>query len=168
VTETTSPVFDQLFDYRTRLLARLESQPAEAAAMLAAFPEPEWYRPRGPDGRSLHQLAVHVRDVESMAFLPRLRRILNEERPELESFPSHDWTDDDYQPGEPMTHILAGWSQARAEVLDLLPTPAAAAWGRTGFHPPSGQRTLQWWAERIYDHARQHLLEGGAARAWRA
>jgi len=158
VTETTAPIFDQLFDYRTRLLARLESQPAEVAAMLAAFPEPEWYRPRGAEGRSLHHLAAHVRNVESMAFLPRLRRILAEERPVLEPFPSHDWSDGDYQPDEPMTQILAGWSQARTEVLDVLPKPADAAWSRTGFHPPSGQRTLQWWAERIYDHARQHLL----------
>ena len=168
MTETTPPVFDQLFDYRARLLARLESQPGEAAARLAAIPEPEWYRPRGATGRSLHRLAAHVRDVESLAFLPRLRRILSEEQPVLEPFQSHDWSDGDYQPDEAMTHILAGWSQARAEVLDVLPGPAQAAWSRTGFHPPSGHRTLQWWAERIYDHARQHLLEEGAAEVQRA
>jgi DinB superfamily len=163
VTETNAPIFDQLFDYRTRLLARLESQPAEAAARLAAFPEAEWHRPRSPEGRSLHRLAAHVRDLESMAFLPRLRRILAEERPVLEAFSSHDWSADDYEPNEAMTHILAGWSQARAEVVDLLPAAAQPAWSRTGFHPPSGQRTLQWWAERIYDHARQHLLDELAA-----
>ena len=165
MTEITAPIFDQLFDYRARLLARLESQPGEVATRLAAIPEREWYRPRGDDGRSLHRLAAHVRDVESLAFLPRLRRILSEERPVLASFPSHDWSDGDYQAGEPMTRILAGWSQARAEVLDLLPQPAEAAWSRTGFHPPSGQRTLQWWAERIYDHARQHLLVEAAAQS---
>jgi hypothetical protein len=105
--------------------------------------------------------------VERLAFLPRLRRILTEERPLLEPYPSHDWSDGDYRPGEPMTHILAGWSETRAEVLDLLPAAAAAAWSRIGFHPPSGQRTLQCWAERIYDHARQHLLEEGAGSARR-
>jgi hypothetical protein len=156
-------VFDQLFDYRARLLARLESQPAEVAAMLAAIPEPEWYRPRRLDGRSLHRAAAHVRDLEGMAFLPRLRRILREDRPVLEPFPSHNWSEGDYRPDEPMTQILAGWSQARAEVLDALPPASHPAWSRTGFHPPSGQRTLQWWAERVYDHVRQHLLNLGAA-----
>lgn len=162
VTKSPHPVFDQLLDYRRQLLIRLERQPAEVAAMLAGFPEPEWFQLRHADRRSLHQLATHVRDVEQMAFLPRLRRILNEDRPTLEPFPSHDWSDGDYDPAEPLTHILAGWSQARAEALDLLPAPDHAAWSRTGFHPPSGQRTLQWWAERIYNHVRQHLPAGGA------
>ena len=164
--ETSLPVFDQLFDYRTRLLARLESQPAEVAALLADVPEPDWYRPRHPDGRSWHRLTAHVRDVESMAFLPRVRRILNEDRPVLESFPPYDWSDGGYRSSEPMTDILARWSQARAEVLNMLPTAAGAAWSRTGFHGPSGVRTLEWWAERIYNHVRQHLVEGDNARAW--
>ncbi len=150
-------VLDQLFDYRARLLARLASQPAEAAALLAAIREADWYRPRGADGRSIHRHLAHVRDVESLAFLPRVQRILREERPALAPFPSHDWSDGDYRPGEPMTAILTAWSQARAEIVDLLPPPASLVWSRAGFHPPSGQRTLQWWAERIYNHAREHL-----------
>ena len=125
--------------------------------MLAGFPEREWFRPRGAEGRSLHHLTAHVRDVEQMAFLPRLRRILSQDHPVLEPFPSHDWSDADYQPAEPLTRILADWSQARSEVLDLLPAPDHGDWSLTGFHPPSGQRTLQWWAERTYNHVRQHL-----------
>ncbi len=151
------PVLDQLFDYRARLLARLDSQPAESASRLAAIPEPEWYRPRGQEGRSLHQILAHVRDVETLAFLPRIRSVLREARPMLPAFPAHDWSDADYRPGEPLTDILAGWSQARTEMVDLLPQPDSPDWSRTGFHPPSGERTLQWWAERTYGHARDHL-----------
>ena len=98
-----------------------------------------------------------------LAFWPRLRRILTEERPVLTAFPTHDWSDGDYRPAEPLTDILAGWSQARAEGVDRLPPPSSPAWNRTGFHPPSGQRTLQWWAERIYGHVREHLSSLGAA-----
>ena len=168
MTEMAAPLFDQLFDYRTLLLARLESQPAAVAARLAGIPEPAWYWPHGPDGRSLHRLAAHVRDVESLDYLPRLRRILSEERPILETLPAHDGPDSDYWPSEPMTHILAGWSQARAEVFDLLPKPAGAAWSRTGFYAPSGLRTLQWWVERVYRHAWQHLLAADGAAYQRA
>ncbi len=161
--DQAAPVFDQLFDYRARLLTRLESQPTEIAARLAAIPEPEWHRPRGDDGRSLHRILAHVRDVETLAFWPRLQRIVNEERPVLTPFPTHDWSDGDYRVGEPLTDILAGWSQTRAEGVDWLPSPSSPAWSRTGFHPPSGQRSLQWWAERIYGHASEHLSLLGAA-----
>jgi hypothetical protein len=105
-----------------------------------------------------------VRDVESITFTPRLRRILREDRPSLAPFTALDRAGRGYQTDEPMTRILADWSQARAEVLDLLPPAGGAAWSRTGFHPPSGQRTLQWWAERIYRHARQHLLPADPPR----
>ena len=165
MSDTEAPVFNKLLEYRARLLAELERQPAQVAALLAAIPEPTWHVPlRGPAGRSLHQLAAHVRDLETLAFLPRLRRIRREERPVLEAFPYHDWSDDSYRPDEPLTHILSTWSQTRSEVLDSLPPPSSPAWARTGFHSPSGQRTLQWWAERIYGHARAHLLELGAGR----
>ena len=153
----SAPVLDLLFDYRTKLLAELDRQPAAVASRLAAMAEREWYRPRGQAGRSLHRELAHVRDVETLAFLPRVARILSEERPSLEAFPTHDWSDGDYRPDEPLTDLLAGWSQTRAEVVYRLPRPASPAWSRTGFHPPSGQRTLQWWAERIYGHAREHL-----------
>jgi len=158
-----APAFDHLYEYRALLLAKLESQPAEVAAMVAAIPEQDWHHPREAEGRSLHRILAHVRDVETLAFLPRVRLILAEERPVLSPFPSHDWSDGDYQPAEPMASLLAGWSQTRAEVVDLLPPPASLAWSRTGFHAPSGQRTLQWWAERIYGHAREHLRLPAAA-----
>ena len=152
------PVFDLLFDYRARLLAQLDAQPAAVAGRLAALPEPDWYRPHRREGRSPHRVLAHVRDVETLSFLPRVQRILKEDRPQLGSFPAHDWSDGDYQPNEPMTDLLAAWSQTRAEIVGLLPPPDSPAWNRVGFHPPSGQRTLQWWAERVYGHAREHTL----------
>ena len=159
MTDQELPALDQLLDYRARLLAELERQPAQAARALAAIPEPEWHTRRNLSGRSVHRVVSHVRDLEVMAFAPRVRRILFEDQPVLVPFARHDWSDDQYQVDEPLTHILAAWSQARAEILDTLPPPASAQWTRAGFHPPSGKRTLQWWAERIYRHAQAHLAE---------
>jgi hypothetical protein len=105
-----------------------------------------------------------VRDLELLAFLPRLQRILKEAEPELAPFVSHDWSLRDYLPDEPLTAVLASWSQARAEVMNLLPVADAGQWSRLGFHPPSGKRTLQWWAERIFTHAQAHMLELRGAR----
>lgn len=105
-----------------------------------------------------------MRDLELLAFLPRVRLILDKDEPILAPFVSHDWSSGQHRPDEPLTDILAAWAEARAEVLNLLPGPAGQGWTRLGFHPPSGKRTLQWWAERIYTHARGHIFELRAGR----
>ena len=159
MTDHGAPALDQLLDYRGRLLVRLEQQPAEVADVLAAIPERDWHRRRNLAGRTVHRVVAHVRDMEVMAFLPYVRRILSEEQPLLETIAGQDWSDERYRPDELLTHILAEWSQARAEVVDLLPPATSEKWTRFGFHPLAGRRALQWWAERIYSHAQAHLVE---------
>ncbi len=149
--------FEQLYDYRARLLDRFEHQPAEFAAVVAGFPEPEWHSRRDALGRTLHMLAAHVRHLETLAFRPRIQSILTAENPELTAHATHHFADELYTAAEPMAHILTEWSHARAEIVQWLRPLAPPDWGRLGFHPPSGARTLQWWVERAYGHAREHL-----------
>lgn len=151
------PGFEQLFDYRARLLIRLEQQPSELARVIAAIPEPEWQVRRDMLGRTIHHIAAHVRSLETLAFLPRVHRILTEADPELIAYPTHHWADAHYDPAEPMTSILTEFSRARAQMVAWFRPLDPAGWTRAGFHPPSGARTLQWWAERSYNHAREHL-----------
>jgi hypothetical protein len=157
--------FEQLYDYRARLLDRLEQQPAEFAAVVAGFPEREWSQHRDELGRTLHQIVAHVRHLETLAFRPRIQNILTEENPELTAYPTHHFADGLYNPDEPMASILTEWSRARAEIVQWVRPLTPPDWGRLGFHPPSGARTLQWWVERTYSHAREHLDTIRAARA---
>jgi hypothetical protein len=149
----------QLLEYRAELLARLARQPADLDEAVYSVPQAEWSGRLVSEGYTLHQLAAHVRDLEALAFLPRLRRILAEDYPALDAFPSHHWSMEGYRPDEPMGDILSGFARAREEALALLRPLPAEGWGRAGFHPPSGPRTAQWWAERMYTHARGHLDE---------
>jgi len=110
----------QLLEYRADLLARLARQPAELAEAVNAVPEAEWTVRRVSGDYTLHQLLAHVRDLEALAFFPRLRRILTEDSPRLEAFPSHHWSLESYQPDEPMTKILADFARAREAALALL------------------------------------------------
>jgi hypothetical protein len=158
------PALDQLLDYRARLVEHLEQQPAEFAAVIAAVPAEAWHHHRDVEGRTLHQMAAHVRDLEALAFLPRVRLILAEDHPTLTPYAHHDWSLADYDPAEPMTAILASWSQARTELVALVRPLTSDGWSRTGFHPPSGKRTVQWWAERAYAHTRDHLQALRAAK----
>jgi hypothetical protein len=152
-------VFKETHDYRTRLVARLAAQPDDYLRLASALPESEWHARRAADGATLHQLAVHVRDSEAQAFLPRLHRIRAEDNPHLVDFPSHRWSLESYRPDEPLRDVLADFQRARADGVRLLQMLRSDDWSRIGFHPPSGPRTLLWWAERIYTHARNHLWE---------
>ncbi|MEP7357043.1 MAG: DinB family protein, partial [Anaerolineales bacterium] len=122
------PALDQLLDYRAQLLARLEGQPAELAQVLAAIPEADWHLRRPGLSRTVHRTLAHVRDLELLAFLPRVQRIQSEDEPVLAPFISHDWSLRDYLPSEPLTAVLASWAQTRAEVMNLLPGPASPRW----------------------------------------
>jgi hypothetical protein len=161
-----------LNEYRSRLIARFERLPAEFAQAIAAIPEAEWWLRRAPDlsgatfaGRTVHSLMAHTRDLEVQAYLPRLRRILAEDDPHLNAFPSHRWTEADYDATEPMEALLADYARAREEEVALLRGLPPAAWSRCGFHPPTGRRTFQWWVERALAHGHEHLADIRAARA---
>ena len=150
---------DEITEYRANLLHRLEYQPAELKATLNALPEEQWHERRLPDGRSVHLLAAHLRDLETLAFLPRFRRVLMEDRPIFDAFPSHTWSTENYNSAESLVKMLADFERARAEALTLMRPLTPDGWARVGFHPPSGWRTAQWWAERMYQHANNHLTD---------
>lgn len=156
---TESDPFGQIREYRVRLLARLDGQAAGYAALLEAFSEPEWHTHRTADGATCHQILAHVRDAEALAYWPRIRRILTEAEPTLDPFPRHRWSLDHYDASAGPADILQAWARTRAEGLARLRTLTPPEWGRLGFHPPSGPRTVQWWVERVHTHARVHLTE---------
>jgi hypothetical protein len=150
---------DEITEYREKLIHRLEYQPEELKATLNILPEAQWHDRRLPDGRSVHQLVAHIRDLETLAFRPRFRLVLMEERPILEAFASHTWSAGSYEAGEPLGKMLAEFEHARAEAVALMRPLTPADWARAGFHPPSGWRSAQWWAERMYQHANNHLTD---------
>lgn len=151
---------EELEEYRLKLLDYLDRQPAEYRAVIHAIPTRHWPTPGvGEAGESIHRLVAHVRDYETLAFWPRLRRVLTEERPTLEPFPSHNLNDENYLPAEAMDDMLGEFERTRVQAVRLLRQIASEDWSRTGFHPPSGNRSVMWWAERAHNHARDHLRE---------
>ena len=149
----------QLLEYRALLLYRLARQSGELAQALITVPTAEQHHRRVEAGYTLHQIIVHIRDLEVLAFVPRLRRIVMEDQPVLDAFPSHHWSEADYQTDESTDKILSDFAQAREAALTHLRPLPPEEWNRTGFHPPSGPRTVQWWTERMYVHAQEHLDE---------
>lgn len=150
---------EEILSYRVKLLDCLKDQPSELTETINAIPEAEWKLRQDATGRNIHQIVAHIRDVEVLAFVPRFQLFLTEAQPFFEPFSSHTWSAADYEPAEPMAKLLAHFSRARAEVWELMQPMTPEDWSRIALHPPSGRRTAQWWAERMYVHAQDHLIE---------
>lgn len=150
---------EPLPEYRARLLNRLESVVPDIADSIAAISERRWHEPMLPGSRSPHAIAAHLRDVERQAYLIRLRRLLNEDSPEFESFDPLAWEAGNYDAAEPMTALLAGYAGLREIEMQLLRPLTPQDWARGGRHITFGIRRVQWWAERILAHAEDHLRE---------
>ncbi len=146
---------EELLDYRQRMLDKLAVAPAELRATIAAIPDP--YAPLEEGGWNLHQLVVHMRDVNAQVYPPRLYRILDEENPTFENFDGEAWMAAHYAQNEPLEAILMQFACQCAEVTDRLRQLPAEAWSRPGTHPAYGTHSLQWWAERMLAHIEEHL-----------
>ncbi len=150
---------DPLYEYRARLVERLETIVPEIADAVAAIPEGEWHIPLAPDERSPHAIVAHLRDTEAQPYLTRLRRMLKEDSTVFEPFDVERWEAGHYDPAEPMTRLLADYAATREAELQLLRNLPPQGWARSGRHMAFGARTVQWWVERMLEHARRHLLE---------
>ncbi len=154
---------EQLLEYRQRLLSSLRSSAEDLIAILAKIPDDQYSVPVEADGWSAHQIVTHLRDKEAQAYLPRMRQILFDSSPCLESFSGEDWMKAHYRAGEPVQDILLEYQGLRNQELDLLENLPGPGWSRMGRHPAWGVRTLQWWAEQSLSHTRTHI---GQLRRW--
>ncbi len=145
---------EQLYDYRARLLDRLESIAAEVAATVAEIPQSRWHEPVKPGGRTPHAILSSLCDVEQYAYSLRLQRILAEDAPALDAF-----TPQPSNPALAMADMLAEYKALRRAELELLRHLPPTGWARVGRHPAFGLRTAQWWAERTLEHSKRHWRE---------
>jgi NAD(P)-dependent dehydrogenase (short-subunit alcohol dehydrogenase family) len=112
-----------------------------------------------PGSWNAHQILVHLRDVHKQVYLPRLQAITGQENPLFEDFDGERWMQEHYDPHEPMSALLAGFTQEVQETAAWLESLPAETWERTGTHPSLGTHPLRWWAERMANHLAEHLAQ---------
>ena len=155
---------EELWAYRQRLLGTHAAQVDRLGSVLDGIPERRLTRRPAGGGWSAHQLAVHVRDVEIQAYVPRVHRLLAEENPLLADFDAEAFMAEHYDPAEPVAQIVQDVAQARQGVRRILAYGNAAGWSRTGRHPALGICTAQAWVERAVAHFDEHLEKLEALR----
>lgn len=111
-------------------------------------------RPPKPGEWSVAEVVRHLVEGERDTFLPRLRRMLAEERPVFESQDRGAARD-----GLDLTALLAGFESARSDVVGVLRGLEPAGWARQGVSPSRGAVTVEGYAATMAAHDTEHLQQ---------
>lgn len=146
----------ELLEYRTSLINRLVSVTDEfCSACLAVRDE---FAPLAEGQWNVHQLAVHVRDVDKLVYGLRARRTAAEENPEFQSFDGELYMSEHYSGDEPLSQVLDELRGNVGTLADTLRELPADAWSRESRHATlGGGFTLQTWVERDLAHVVEHM-----------
>ena len=115
-------------------------------------------RPR-PDDWSAKEVMAHLLKVERDVFLPRLQRIVREERPVFAVFDPDAWARErDHREGD-FGAELAAFAAVRRETVALLRSVAPAVADRIGLSGHFGPVTFAQFASHVVDHDIEHLTQ---------
>jgi hypothetical protein len=146
----------ELIEYRTKLIARLVEAAHEFRAECLSVQDVRL--PLEAGGWTVHQVAVHTRDVDKLVYGLRARRTAAEHNPEFQNFDGEEYMAEHYTKSEPLDKILddlVEQVEGMAEELRVLPMEA---WARLSSHVMLGRNlTLQTWVEKDLAHIEEHL-----------
>jgi len=148
---------EELLEYRQRMIKKIAMASEKIEAAISRIKDP--MVPLENDGWNLHQVVVHMRDVNQQVYLPRLHRIIEEDNPMFENFDGEAWMAEHYLPQEPIRKLVAEFSEQCLSTADWLKSLPLEAWNRPGQHPSFGKHSLQWWVERTLAHIDEHLVQ---------
>lgn len=147
---------NQLLEYRSKLIDRLEAAADEFRAACLGVGDP--FKAVDEDDWNTHQLAAHTRDVDKMVYGMRIRRTVEEDTPEFQDFDADGWMADNYSADEPFASILDELSASVNKTASTLRELPQESWSRASSHVTYGSGfTLQTWVERALAHIKEHL-----------
>src|SRR5512143_4142224 len=143
---------------RRTLLDRYRTGTAAVILSLEGAGDDELDRaPAAADDWTPRQIAHHLADSESMAYI-RLRRLIAEDEPVIQAYDEPEWARRLHY-DRPIEASLAVVAAVRAASLQLLERLTPEEWARTGTHTESGPYGVEAWlaiyAEHPHDHADQ-------------
>lgn len=150
---------DELKDYLAALVEEFRTQPARWLERIEGLDKERLGIRSDADAWTAHQVSAHVMAADRHALLPRLRRILNEEHPELPNWDEAAWMAQTYDHSVALEPELGSWQQAREGLAQEFSELELSDWNRSGSHPLRGERTLLWWLEYCVHHTQDHRLQ---------
>lgn len=115
-------------------------------------------RPAPDGGWGVVEILPHLRDWEEIYF-DRAVAIVTQDVPRLQAYDDSLWEiERDYR-GQDPDESLAQFAELRERLIAYLTDLPVEAWQREGDHSAYGRITLQWMADHICDHDREHLQQ---------
>ncbi len=152
---------------REALIARYRAGYGEVAEALRGItPEELDWRP-APTEWSAREVVHHLADSETIAGI-RFRRLLVEDRPEIQAYDEAEYARRLRYVDRPMEPALRALEAARATTAQLLDAMTDADWRRAGTHSESGPYSAERWLEIYAAHAHDHAAQIRRNRAARA
>lgn len=146
----------ELAEYRMKLMKRLEDAANEFRNECLKAEDPN--TPLEADGWTLHQLAVHTRDVDELVYGLRARRTAVEENPEFPNFDGEAYISANYNASEPLDEVVNSLAENVRALVEWLRALPIEAWSRVSRHTTLGSElTLQIWVEKDVAHIEEHL-----------
>jgi hypothetical protein len=145
-------------DARTRrkLIDKYREGPAVLEAAIRELAEADL--DHASEGWTPRQIAHHVADSEMTSAI-RLRRLLAEDRPQLQGYDEELFARRLHYSERPLEGSLEAVRGARASTLALLEVLTEEEWSREGTHSESGRYSVTDWlriyAAHCHDHADQ-------------
>jgi hypothetical protein len=141
---------------RTSTALAAVAEGLDAGALRARPCEGEW---------CLAEVMAHLTDLEGELFLPRLRRMVAEERPRFPPFDPRAWERTRNHRARDFAADLEAFRRTRAGTLAFLSRLPAGAADRLGLFAHYGPLTLGQYATHVLDHDLEHLAQMRDGRA---
>lgn len=137
---------------RTKIVASLRAAPTLLRAVAVAPPDVAWQPPKAGEW-SIGEVVRHLVEGDRDTFLPRLHRMVTEERPLFDRRPRVEGDTAD------LDALLGAFASARAEAVKILAGLDDAGWRREGTSPSQGALSVLAYAATMMDHDTQHLRQ---------
>ena len=128
----------------------------------AAGPELD-FKP-APDKWCVRQIACHLADSEAVNVM-RLRQILAEDHPTLQSFNGEAWAERLDYGKRKLSQVIETFRRLRTENHELLKDLPEEAFARSGTHTEDGPLTLRALVKGSAEHVEEHVKEIQGVRA---
>jgi hypothetical protein len=148
---------------RRELIEKYRDGYRAVAEALAGIGEQELDSHPAPGKWSPREIVHHLADSEMTAAI-RLRRLIAEERPQIQGYDQEEFARRLHY-DRPYQRSLEAFRFARESTAEILDRMTPAEWAREGTHSEVGRYTVDRWLEIYSDHAHNHAQQISRARA---
>lgn len=141
---------------RQHSIAKIASLPAALAEAVAGLTDAQLDTPYGEGKWTIRQVVNHVSDSHMNGFC-RMKLVLTESHPTLKPYDQNAWAVLADTAGYPVSAALQILSGLHERWVVLLKSVRESDWQRTGFHPESGELTLDDLLVDYAEHGEKHI-----------